>query len=68
MPPHLFVECDGTGILGSFSNVSRIPHEGPRDGPVLRITGKAVLGNVEIRTRPRQLPEIVATRALPSRR
>jgi hypothetical protein len=33
-----------------------MPAEGGAAGPVLRIVGSAVLGNVEIRTLPRGLP------------
>lgn len=52
VPPTLAVECLGSGILGSFASVNRVP---PRDepGPRLRIVGSAVLGNVEVHTRPR---------------
>jgi hypothetical protein len=53
VPPDLPVECEGTGILASFAALNRMPAEGGGDGPVLRIVGSAVLGNVEIRTRPR---------------
>lgn len=62
VPPNLAVETDGSGILGSFATVSRMPLEAG-DEPVLRIRGNAVLGNVEIRTLPRTEP-----RALPERR
>jgi hypothetical protein len=56
VPPHLPVECEGTGILASFAELNRMPAEGTATGPVLRIVGSAVLGNVEIRTLPRGLP------------
>jgi hypothetical protein len=52
LPPDLPVECVGIGILGSFAGISRLPPEG--NAPqLLRIVGEAVLGNVEVHTRPR---------------
>ena len=70
VPPHLPVECEGTGILASFAALNRMPAEGAQSGPVLRIVGSAVLGNVEIRTLPRGLagPAPGARRALPPKR
>jgi hypothetical protein len=69
VPPHLPVECEGTGILASFAALSRMPAEGTATGPVLRIVGSAVLGNVEIRTLPRGLASSHApVRALPAKR
>jgi hypothetical protein len=69
VPPHLPVECEGTGILASFAALSRMPAEGTATGPVLRIVGSAVLGNVEIRTLPRGLASSHAPmRALPAKR
>jgi Domain of unknown function (DUF1707)/Cell wall-active antibiotics response 4TMS YvqF len=56
VPPQLAVECEGTGILASFASLNRIPAEGGDEGPVLRIVGSALLGNVEIRTLPRGMP------------
>jgi hypothetical protein len=56
VPPDLAVECEGSGVLGSFSSMSRVPAEGRTRGPVLRVIGSAVLGNVEIHTRPRNEP------------
>ncbi len=66
VPPQLAVECEGTGILASFASLNRVPAEGSEDGPVLRIVGSAVLGNVEIRTLPRGVTLAdAASRALP---
>jgi Domain of unknown function (DUF1707)/Cell wall-active antibiotics response 4TMS YvqF len=53
VPPTLPVECEGSGILASFAELNRLPAEGSGAGPLLRIVGTAVLGNVEIRTLPR---------------
>lgn len=50
--PTVAVECEGGGLFGSFATVNRVPPEGTEGGPVLRIVGSAVLGNVEIRTMP----------------
>jgi hypothetical protein len=69
VPPTLPVECEGSGILASFAELNRMPAEGDALGPVLRIVGSAVLGNVEIRTLPRgvALPA-ERVRALPPKR
>jgi len=59
IPPTLAVECVGTSVLGSFASVHRVPRGTP-DEPVLRVTGAAVLGNVEVKTLPsRALLEVV---------
>jgi hypothetical protein len=54
VPPSLIVDCTGTGVLGSFSSINHVPEERMADEPVLRIIGSAVLGSVEVRTRPTQ--------------
>ena len=56
VPPQLAVECEGNGILASFASLNRMPAEGGEGGPVLRVVGSALLGNVEIRTLPRGVP------------
>jgi hypothetical protein len=53
VPPTLAVECEGSGILASFSGIRRVPDD-QAELPVLRIIGTAVLGNVEVHTRPRR--------------
>jgi hypothetical protein len=69
VPPHLPVECEGSGFLASFAELNRVPAEGTTDGPSLRIVGSAVLGNVEIRTLPRGVsPHPVRVAALPPKR
>jgi len=47
-----------------------MPAEGSPNGPMLRVVGSAVLGNVEIRTLPRglALPGERAAAALPPKR
>jgi hypothetical protein len=49
VPPHLAVECEGTGIFGSFEHAAAAVAD--PDRPVLRIVGAAVFGSVEIETR-----------------
>jgi hypothetical protein len=73
VPPDLAVECEGEGVLGSFTHVNRVPVDGGHDGPVLRIIGLAVLGSVAVRTRPRGHAPTVGCgtrtrRALPAKR
>jgi Cell wall-active antibiotics response 4TMS YvqF/Domain of unknown function (DUF1707) len=52
VPPNLAVESEGTGILGSFEGVQRLPRDLDPDLPVLRVRGRAVLGSIEVVTRP----------------
>jgi class 3 adenylate cyclase len=50
VPPTLRVECNGTGILGTFESFSHIVPDSTLDDPVLRITGAALMGAVEVST------------------
>jgi hypothetical protein len=50
VPPNLAVECEGTAILASFEHAATGAAD--PDRPLLRITGRAVFGNVQISTRP----------------
>ncbi|HEX3774902.1 MAG TPA: LiaF domain-containing protein [Polyangiaceae bacterium] len=52
VPPNLAVESEGSGILGSFEGVHRVPPEPDPDLPILRVQGRAVLGSIEVVTRP----------------
>src|SRR5450755_185268 len=52
VPPNLAVESEGSGILGSFEGVQRVPRDPDPDLPVLRVHGRAVLGSIEVVTRP----------------
>ncbi len=52
VPPNLAVESDGSSILGSFEGIQRVPHDLDPESPVLRVQGRAVLGSIEIHTRP----------------
>ena len=51
VPPHLQVECDGRAILGVFEGMDRGTGERDPAAPLLRITGVAIMGAVEISTR-----------------
>lgn len=51
VPPWLSVECDATAILGGFEEIHRAPLSPEPDRRILRITGTAILGGVEIHTR-----------------
>jgi class 3 adenylate cyclase len=50
VPPFLRVECGGAGILGAFESLSLNAAKAEADDPLLRITGTAVMGAVEIKT------------------
>ena len=51
VPPNLAVESQGSGILGSFEGMQRVPRDADPDLPVLRVQGRAVLGSVEVISR-----------------
>jgi uncharacterized membrane protein len=52
VPPGVFVESNGIGIMGGFggSGASKYPTDG--SAPVLRVSGLALMGGVEIKQRP----------------
>ncbi len=50
VPPQLAVEMDGIAIMGGFAHTERAPAQRDPDRPVLRVTGVAVMGGVDIRT------------------
>jgi hypothetical protein len=50
IPPNLAVECEGVAILASFEHAATGVAD--PDRPLLRITGRAIFGNVQISTRP----------------
>ena len=52
VPPHLQVECSGVGILGNFEGMDQSTAEHDPNAPLLRITGTAVMGALEISSRP----------------
>jgi hypothetical protein len=51
VPPHVAVQCDGLAIMGGFDEVHRAPSRPDLDRPTLMISGIAVMGGVDIRTR-----------------
>jgi hypothetical protein len=53
VPPGVAVQVEGMGILGGFDDSSRSE---PGSGPRLVIRGFALLGGVEVRTRPHRPP------------
>ena len=58
IPPDLPVECDGTSVLGHFESLASGPREAAADAPRLRISGRAVMGSVEIKVlRPGETSE-----------
>lgn len=51
VPPWLSVEVDATAILGGFEELHRAPTTPDPERRILRVTGTAILGGVEIHTR-----------------
>lgn len=50
VPPQLAVDCEGSSVLGNVENHGAGAVADP-DRPLLRIRGRAVLGNIEVHTR-----------------
>ncbi|ACY17735.1 DUF1707 SHOCT-like domain-containing protein [Haliangium ochraceum] len=51
VPPHVAVEADGIAIMGGFEDVHRRTEGDDADTPVLVISGWALMGGVEVKTR-----------------
>lgn len=51
VPPGLRVASDGVGIMGSFEHAADTPADLPDDAPLLRVTGLALMGEVQITER-----------------
>jgi hypothetical protein len=51
VPPTLAVEVHGTGIMGGFEHMARLPPESDPERPVLRVHGLVIWGGVSIETR-----------------
>jgi hypothetical protein len=51
VPPTLAVEIGGGAILGGFDHVDRAPVQPDPGAPLLRITGFACMGGVDVETR-----------------
>jgi hypothetical protein len=52
IPPGLRVESNGIGIMGGFEHAGERGSAGGDAGPVLRVSGAAIMGAVEIKERP----------------
>lgn len=61
VPPGLHVECDGSAILGEFTQKTFLSADPRDEAPTLRIVGTAVMGQVVVRMR---LPDESALQAL----
>jgi hypothetical protein len=48
VPPGLHVECNGSAIMGTFSEKTFLSAQASADAPTLRITGMAVFGEVKV--------------------
>lgn len=55
VPPGLRVESSGIGIMGGFEHATELGGAQDDGGPILRISGVAIWGGVEIKERPRKL-------------
>lgn len=51
VPPWLSVECSATAILGGFEELHRAPVSPEPERRILRVTGVAIMGGVDIQTR-----------------
>lgn len=49
VPHDLRVEVDGEPVIGSFDLILKSRQPAPPDAPLVRISGKAVLGSVEVK-------------------
>jgi predicted membrane protein len=49
VPPGLRIECDGSAIMGEFSERRAMSRDPGPGAPTLRIVGMAVFGSVEIK-------------------
>lgn len=61
VPPGLHIECDGSAVMGEFSEKTSLAADPSADAPTLRITGVAVFSQVDVRMR---LPDESAMQAL----
>jgi hypothetical protein len=50
-PPDVRVECSGVGIMGGFDHREDAASASDPNAPVLRVTGLAMMGGVEVRVR-----------------
>ncbi len=52
VPPHLQVVCEGASVMGMFEGMDQGTSRWDPEAPLLRITGSAIMGALEIATRP----------------
>lgn len=50
-PPDIRVECSGMGIMGGFDHQEEVSDEPANASTILRVTGLAVMGGVEVKVR-----------------
>jgi len=70
VPPHVRVECLGTGIFGAFHADNRDADDDAPDGPILRIVGRAIFGGVHAarrRLRVKERPALDGPKKAPAR-
>ncbi len=48
VPPGIHIECDGSAVMGQFSERTGMSPDPGVDAPTLRITGMAVFGEVKV--------------------
>ena len=51
VPPDVRVECTGLGLMGGFDHREDVGGVDDPSAPVLRVTGVALMGGVEVRVR-----------------
>lgn len=49
VPPELRIECDGNTFAGNFESETKVHLSYSADAPLVRVTGIAVMGNVEVK-------------------
>ena len=51
VPPDVRVECSGIGIMGGFDHKPTVISTTDPEAPVIRVTGVAIMGGVEVTVR-----------------
>ncbi len=51
VPPDVRVECSGIGIMGGFDHKTTVTSTTDLEAPVIRVTGLAIMGGVEVTVR-----------------
>jgi hypothetical protein len=47
-PPEIRIECDGSAVMGNFESHAKAEHTDLANAPVVRVSGVALFGNVEV--------------------